>query len=115
MAVKHPGNGAPLVNDDGTPVTMIVLSADHPRVMDATRQTVNDTIKDGQTATVERAEAGRINQAAAAVIEWKNLEYRGEQNPPCTTEIKRTIFREQPWLCEQVLTFSERRANFITA
>jgi len=117
MVVKHPGTNEPILDKDKNPHTITLLSADHPDVRDISRKAVNDFIKsqtmEGTVATVEDAEGRQIEQAVAATIGW-NIEY-GDGPAKCDAKTKYKIYREQPWLLEQVTAFIAIRANFIKA
>lgn len=112
MELKSPADGKPL-QDKGKIVTMTVLSADHPAVRDAVSRHLSDAMQDRGRDAVAEAEAGQIAQAAACVTDWAHLEYLGAEFP-CTHANRIKLMTEQVWIREQVLTYSARRANFIS-
>lgn len=113
LHLKSPMDGKP-IGQGIDAVTITVISADHPRVRDAVSRYLDEAARDRSGSAVAEAEAAQIGQAVASIVDWTNIEYEGEELAP-TTENKRKLMREQLWIREQVLVFSNQRANFIKA
>lgn len=125
MTVKDPRDPsrlAPLVDGDGTPMTITMLSMDCEQARDANRRirakrlldrnpivTVNDAV-----SSLRTAELSDIELVASAATAWSGI---GLDEPETKFSTGKVIeaYTRLPWLFEQANLFLGNRANFMKA
>lgn len=119
MPVRHLATGQPIKAADGTPVTISVAckDSDHFRrvLRDQTERRVRKAQDSGnQRLTQEEIESEEIDLIAGCTLGWTGLSFNGEAFA-FSPENARTLYRDLPWLREQVDKFVAERANFLKA
>jgi hypothetical protein len=119
MKVEHPGTGETVLQEDGkTPVTMTLCSADGEDYRRVLRTTANRRLEKQQQRgkraklSVEEIEGDAIEALVAATKDWSGIEYRGRKLE-FNVDNCRMIYKDLPWLREQVDAFISERANFL--
>jgi transcriptional regulator of met regulon len=106
LTVTHPVTGSTLETAEGKPVRIRVVSLLHN---EREKKRLNNR-KYFQTA--EELQEGLLKLLAAATLEFDNLEYNGELLK-ATSENAYKIYKELPWLREQVERFIEEWSSFL--
>ena len=106
VTLKHPVTG------DALPVTITLLGSDSDRWRAEVRRQLDDRMNRRLlTPGAERLEAEAVERLAAVTVRWTGLHYHGEALA-CTRQNAARVYREQPWIREQLLEFVEERRNF---
>lgn len=104
-------NGEPYTASDGSAVTITVRGLHAKAVRAAMDANQRRLLKAGrrklEPSDIQR---NRIEQAAAAVVEWRGWEANGEPFP-CTPENVRALLGT-PWILDQVEAGIESHAGF---
>jgi hypothetical protein len=117
MPVKHPGNGVPLINDDGSPMTLTVASADSDKFQKAgraardRRNAVGGRRAGPGSVKAAEIDADSIELLVAVVVNW-NVTLDGKK-PTCAPASVRAAFKRFPWLMRQVDAYIADDANFL--
>ncbi|KRG47342.1 hypothetical protein ARC20_03155 [Stenotrophomonas panacihumi] len=111
--IKHPATEEPLG------LCLTLLPDSHPQVRAAQRRTMNERLSGrGGKATAERMEQARIDMLVASIGGWNwqgELTFHGEK-PEFTAGNLRAVFKELPWVAEQVdQALGDRAAFFRSA
>lgn len=117
MPVRRPDTLEPVFNDDGTPMTITVASADSDKFQKASRNARN---RRNQVAgrrggngmpRAEEIDNDSIDLLTAVVIRW-NITFGGRK-PECTPASVRNLYLKRPWIMRQVDAFIADDANFM--
>lgn len=112
MTVVHPTKEEPMLDDRGEPMTIRLVGADSSQFRAASARIANREIKKRKAnRTVEKSEANAIELLAACTIDW-SIQVEDEPEP-FSRENAEIVYREHPWLREQVDIFVGDRANFL--
>jgi len=108
--------GAPIMQDDGAPVTITLLGADSDVLTRVANQQTNRYLRDrgAATMTAEGATANRIDYLAAATVAWSGIKVDGDVLD-CTRDEARKLYRRFPFIRDQASAFVDDRANFLKA
>lgn len=115
MPVVSPVTGEPLTADDGSPVTISLISQDSQKFRSLRRKAIDRRLKNRgarQTYTAAQAEADSIEALCDATVGWENVVLDGEQLE-CTPDNVRKVYKRLPWLVTQVDAFVADLANFM--
>lgn len=110
MALEHPVTGAPLLTDAGEPITIRLLGNDS-REFRAAISDLADKQAGKRRQSLEAAEAHSVDLLARLTTGWHGIVYNGEALA-FTRENAARIYRERPWIREQVDKFIGDRGNF---
>jgi hypothetical protein len=118
LELRHPGTGAPLLDDDEKPISITLAGKDSDRYRATQRAISNRLLKQGrkQTPTVEAMEADAVEVLVACTLEWSGVVIDGEPLK-CSAANARKIYTDPrcAWIREQVDAFIDDRANFSKA
>lgn len=115
LHVLHPATGLPLTyGEDMEPVTIHLLSTDHPKVRHFQRRLIAQVSKEGRELSPEEAESHAIEIMVAATLGWKGIGI-GESETPFTPEKAREAYSRFNWLRVQVDNYASNLGNFIKA
>lgn len=106
--IKHPATDEPV----GLVIT--ILPDSHPQVRAASRKATNDRMLSRGKVTAEKLEAGRLDLLVASVGGWEwqgELTFHGEK-PEFSEKALRALFKELPWVSDQVDMALGDRAEF---
>lgn len=107
MDIEHPITGEVL------DIKIKVAGIDSNIYRKKLREQQNKRIRKGfKNITAEELEAEAIELLVACTLDWKGVEYEG-QELECNPENIRKIYKEFPWIREQVDLFINDRANFL--
>lgn len=109
----HTPDGSPLLKGDGSPVTITLLGQDGDTLTKARNAQTNATLRGG-LVTAEMARTNEINFMVKATVGWDGIGF-GEDETPFTPEAAAKLYRELPWLRDQIRVFIHDRARFIKA
>jgi hypothetical protein len=117
LTVTHPVTGSTLETAEGKPVRIRVVSLQSDQCQKVTAQLHNEREKKRLNnrkyfQTAEELQEGLLKLLAAATLEFDNLEYNGELLK-ATSENAYKIYKELPWLREQVERFIEEWSSFL--
>ena len=114
LHVRMP-NGAPAYNADGSPTTIELLSDDDERLRAYDRQAQNRRLKNISKLrlSAEELEEEAVLKLANATVRWNTFEDENGEAIPCTIEAAARLYREYPFLREQVDQFVGDRTNFL--
>ena len=110
----HGPDGQPVLQDDGSPVTLTLLGDDSDLLVKFDRITTNAHLRGSQTITAELAEAKQINRLARACVGWAGVILDGEPLKHSEDNAK-ALFKRFRWLRQQAAMFISDRANFLKA
>ena len=118
VEIKHPINKEPLMNDDGTPMT-IVIYAQHSKVYKKVqRELINKRLKEAQESGSKEIDYEQLEEAALELMvkstkSW-NITYEGKK--PKLTEAKaRQIYDEVFWIKAQIEEAAATSLDFMKA
>lgn len=110
--------GNPVLQDDGTPVTLTLLGEDSDvvtRISNANaNQFLRGTTGSGQAITAEMSRTNEIAKLAAATVAWSGIVIDGEA-VTFSPEAAKALYRRFPWIRDQARVFIGDRANFTKA
>lgn len=113
LEVLHPATGQPMLQDDGSPVTITLLGQDSRKWRAFVRQTTNRRLQSRKAKqTAEEIEAENTEGWVALTVAWKGIVLAGEALE-CTPANARMIYGRFPFIREQVAEFVSDRANFL--
>ena len=108
--IENPATG------DQTGIRIKVLGMDSKAYKDQTRKVQDRNLKKGfrgmKNLKSETLENNRIELICVCTIDWENIQYNGE-SVPCDFENKRWLYKEYPWIFDQVDEFIGDRGNFL--
>lgn len=110
-------DGAALLQDDGTtPITITLLGDDSDAMVALAHKQANRFLRSQGRApvTAEGAMSNMIERLATATIAWDGFTVDGE-TWPCDADHAKKLYRDFPWIRDQVKAFTEDRANFSKA
>ena len=113
MQVLHPVTNVP------TGVEITLAGADSDVYRRAQRTWANKQMdrlmkRRGNNPSVEEIEERSLDIMARCTLSWKDVEFKGKKLP-CNYENAIMLYRELPWLREQVDEFINDRANFLAS
>ena len=116
MELRSPTDGSPVLEDDGTPVTITLLGADSDILTSVSNRQANRYLKNQarMNVTAELARSNEIEYLSKATVAWVGIGLDGE-TLACTTENAATLYRRFPWALDQARAFVADRANFLKA
>jgi len=109
MTLTHPVSGAPLLSD-GQPVTIHLLGSDS-REWRAAVADMHDRQNNTKRLSVGAIETRTIELLARVTRGWSGVVWGGEPLPFSSDNAK-MLYRERPWVREQVDAFVGHRGNF---
>ena len=114
LHLMNPGNGEPLTNDDGSNVGIYLLGKDSDAYRLAQRKITNRRLsqKGNTSITAERIEIEANEILANCTVSWTGIVYNGEVLV-CDIANAKMIYKDLPWLKEQVDEFVAERANYL--
>jgi hypothetical protein len=114
MELRGP-NGAPVLQDDETPVSLSLLGADSNALVRLSNAQTNAYLKQGQLkVTAEGAKANELDYLAKATAGWSGIKVDGK-DLDCTEENAKALYRRFPWIADQARAFIADRAHFMKA
>lgn len=117
MELRDP-TGNPVLQDDGSPVTITLLGEDSDIVTRVSNQHANQFLRGasggGQSITAEMSKTNEINKFAAATVGWSGIVVDGEV-VKFSTDAAKSLYRRFPWIRDQARVFIGDRANFTKA
>lgn len=111
----HPSTGVELVDEeDGTPVLIELHSSDSDVVRGAVRRFGNKKLneKKGRKQSMEELEDSSAKILAAATAGWSGMRF-GSDELEFTKENAESVYKDFPWIREQVEEFINDRSNFL--
>lgn len=118
MTVTDPRTGDPLIDTDGTSVTITLSGVDGQKYRDFQRKLQNRRLKQIGRGPKPKLEfdAGEMEKEglellANCTMGWSGIEWKG-QVLPFSVENAILIYSELPWLKDQVDVFIGDRQNF---
>lgn len=118
MFLRHPGDGTQLKDDNGEPVYLLVIGQDHDEYRKARLASTDQRLKQGMgkggriKATAAQLEEDGAELLVRCVKSWSGIVLGGEALS-CTEDNVRRLFKECPWVQEQVDEFVDDRGNFL--
>ena len=117
LEVLHPISNAPITDEEGKKVIIILHGPDSKAQKDIIRKNKNEALskaykKKKMNMTAEQIESRGLELTIAATADWKHLAFEGEE-PKCNPKNAREIYNKLPWLREQVEEFIRDRSNFL--
>lgn len=110
--------GNPVLQEDGSPVTLTLLGEDSDIVTQVTNRNANQFLRGtsagGQAVTAEMSRTNEINKFATATVGWSGIVVDGEV-VTFSLDAAKALYRRFPWIRDQVRTFIGDRANFTKA
>lgn len=110
--------GNPVLQEDGSPVTLTLLGEDSDVVTHVNNRNANQFLRGtsagGQAVTAEMSKTNEINKFAAATVGWSGIVVDGEAIQ-FSADAAKELYRRFPWIRDQVRTFIGDRANFTKA
>lgn len=107
VVIKHPSTFEPLLNDDGTEMTITVFAPHSKEYKTAVHEQTNIRLKQMQkggrnnnTITAEELEAAGIKMLAKTTKDW-NITFDGEQ-PKFTVASAQKLYEKVFWVREQI-------------
>lgn len=110
MKLEHPVTGAPLLTDAGEPITIRLLGNDS-REFRAAIGDLAEKQAGKRRQSLDAAEAHSVELLARMTTGWHGIVFGGE-DLPFTRDNAARIYRERPWIREQVDKFIGDRGNF---
>lgn len=118
MPVRHLATGQPIKSQDGSPVTITIACKDSDQfrrvLREQTDRRLKRTLDTHQRPSADEIEAEAIELLAGCTIGWSGLQNKGKEFP-FSLDNARSLYRELPWLRDQVDAFVSDRANFLKA
>lgn len=117
MVLVHPETFAPIEGEEGNQTTITLHGPDSTAQKEVTRKFQNKALKDGVkrkklNISAEQMDAQALALTVAATADWENIELEGE-TLECTPENAKKLYKDYPWIREQVEEFMADRANFL--
>ena len=114
LHLLNPGNGELLFDNDGNSVGIDLLGKDSDAYRLAARKITNRRLsqKGVSTITAERIELEANEILANCTVSWVGIVYKGEALE-CNVANAKMVYKELPWLKEQVDEFVAERANYL--
>ncbi len=114
MPVRNPKDGSPLVNPDGSPMTVTVYGTDGQRFQQARMRKINMRLKMRKTkVTGEELDSEALDVLIAATAAW-HVTFDGKL-AEFTPDNVRVAYVKFPWLRRQVDEWMADEANFTPA
>lgn len=111
LHLAHPVTFEPLFTDDGKPLTIRLLGNDSREFRAGMSELAESRVGKKRTS-LAAAEANGIDLLARVTVGWSNIIYNGEPLK-FSLENAKMLYRERPWIKEQVDEFVADRANFL--
>jgi len=95
--IVHPATNEPIG------LSIVLRSLESPQVKEVQRRITNELLRN-RKITAEKSEANRLDILAAATERWTwegDLSFNGEK-PECNPNNARRVYKELPWVKEQV-------------
>jgi hypothetical protein len=117
MTVINPLDGQPLLDDDGTPVTITLIGCDAREYVAKSKSLAMPRLanRDAHGAPVldaDELEADGIELLVTAMKAWHGIIYE-KTRLGCTRRNVRMLYRRCPWLMRQVNAFVVNVANYV--
>jgi len=109
--------GALAYDDDGSPITITLMSDDAEPVQRQQREAVNRRmgLKRGQfKLDMAGLDEEGLDKLAVATVRWQGIKSGGEPMP-CDFKTVRALYAQHRWLREQVDEFVADRTNFLNS
>lgn len=110
MKLEHPVTGAPLMTEAGEPISIRLLGNDS-REFRAAIGELAEKQAGKRRQSLDAAEAHSVELLARLTTGWHGIVFGGEELPFTRANAER-IYRERPWIREQVDKFIGERGNF---
>ncbi len=110
-------DGNPVLQDDGSPVTITLLGEDSDIVTKHNNAITNQVLRSTMGGPAITAEASRDNEIAKfakATVAWDGIVLEGEKLA-CNEANAKAIYRRFSWIRDQVRAFMGDRARFLPA
>ena len=105
--LEHPVTGETL------DIRIKLAGIDSKTYREAARKQINKRLKKGlRKISVEDTEQEEIELLAACTLDWENVEYEGKELE-CNPENVKFVYKEFPWIREQVDAFIADRGNYL--
>lgn len=99
VIIKHPATGTPVG------LTIVLRPDTHPEVVKVEREHTNDNLRNrGKTLTAQKLEARILDRLSAHTDSWTLDEgvTIGGKRPQCSAAEARSLYKDHPWIKEQV-------------
>ena len=116
--IKHPINKEPLMNDDGTPMTIVIYAQHSKEYKKVQRELINKRLKAAQDSGSKEIDYEQLEEAALELMvkttkSW-DITYEGKK--PKLTEAKaRQIYDEVFWIKAQIEEAAATSLDFMKA
>lgn len=110
-------DGSPVLQDDGTPVSITLLGEDSDVVTKHNNAVANQFLRSANGGPAITAEASRDNEIgkfAKATVSWSGIVVDGKLLD-CNEANAKAIYRRFSWIRDQVRAFMGDRARFLPA
>ena len=105
--LEHPVTGETL------DIRIKLAGIDSKTYREAARKQINKRLKKGlRKISIEDTEQEEIELLAACTLDWENVEYEGNVLE-CNPENVKFVYKEFPWIREQVDAFIADRGNYL--
>jgi len=113
MEVANPFTGLPLASADGKKATISLYSADSKIAQAFERKLLDARALSKVKITASAVETEMLMRAAELTAEWALVDLDGAVlDVPCTQANAVDLYKELPWVYEQVLDFTRSRNNY---
>lgn len=111
MVLQHPATGEDLRDDQGRPMTIYLVGQDS-KEMRGIRSELYSQNRKARTDTFDRAEARSMRILVGCTKRFENLQMGGAEIE-YSDEAAEKLYRDFPWIRDQVDLFIGERANFL--
>jgi hypothetical protein len=115
-------DGSPLLDRNGSPVTILLLGPDSAKYRALTRENVRRRLERRATgaapiteAEIDEVERDTLEILAVCTVGWKGVYTPEGDEIACSADNARALYENYPVVREQVDAFVGNRANFIPA
>lgn len=111
LHLEHPATGEKLYTDGGEKIGIDLLGSDAASFQNARRRWQNQQMsrRNGRKPSVQEVEDASIEWLVAVTVKMHNVVIDGEEKSAKQSD---SVYRENPWIREQVDAFVGDRANF---
>lgn len=112
MPILNPRNGEPLVNTDGTALTLRLLGTDAKKYRANERALLNRRLTAKEPVTAEQMDEDNMSRYVALTAGWSGIGIDGVDLPYSDSNARK-LYARLPWLREQVDRFCGDRKHFL--
>lgn len=108
-------DGNPVLQDDGSPVTITLLGEDSDVVTKHNNAIANQFLRSatgGPAITAEASKDNELSKLAKATVSWNGIVIDGEA-VVCNEANAKALYRRFSWIRDQVRAFMGDRARFL--